>query len=623
MVINDNNHEKFQVQKEVSLWDGLTCILYSRNNPEDVIKSLKALSENLNKISGLLIGDYEIILVIDDSSCDEYLEIMNFCKDNHRVIVFQQEQKQGLGTAFYYGLGAARYSLVFLSTADSRYDFTQIEKFVRKISEFDVVIGYRLERQDPLIRRLASMVWNYLVRLLFGWRLKDIDCTYKLFRKKSLSQLHLTQLRNRQMIFNTELMTLFFQNKSKITEIPVTHVRGAPEIVSEIGFKSVTLALFRLIRLRLRLTGDKVFGYFGFVTGLYSRSSRPMEVFLYRRSRPIPFDSSLKNCPICGNNSESLFTSQFPAISVSDQPSKYLLVYCKNCQNAFTYPLPPEKSLLLKADVPIPEMKIIHRFFFRWFAVRRVGRILKTLSTVESPRVLDVGGGNCLFANSLARSNCQVVVVDPNTESEKYIDKQAGVHFISEKFSSELISNGTLKEESFDYITLWHSLQSLPDITDVFKTIRRLLKPGGYLYISTPNLASLQAEMGKYLWTYLDIPYQVNMFTPTGLLKIIQKNNLIPIRFYYFSLEYDIFGFYQTLLNLLSHSHNYYYFNIAKRKNPNEIKLKQHLWIKLITALGIIWLPLAIVLSLCASAMGKQACIEVVCSFKPAEKDRN
>ena len=602
--------------------DGLSCILYSRNYHEDVKLTLMTLSDTLDKLCGVQIKDYEIILVDDGSNSDvEFLELLQFCKSNPRFLVLHHSEEQGLGAAFYLGLGAARYPLLFLSTADNRFDYTQIKDFLGNMLEYDVVIGYRPERQDPFLRKVASGGWNFLVNLLFGWRLKDINCTFKMFRREILSQLHLTQLRSRHMIFNTELLTLFIRNGYKILELPVSHVYGNPEINTEVSIGTVLLALFRIVKLRLRLTGDKMLGYLGFVTGAFSRSNRPMEVFLYRRSRPLVADFTSKNCPICNSSSETLFFFQPSPLLLFAPSSHYKLIFCTNCQNAFTDPLPPEKELLLKADAPLEQLNWFERFFLRWFAVRRVGRILQTLSGIESPRVLDIGGGNCLFANSLARSQCQVVVVEPNVESEKYADKQSGVQFIPTAFSSKLIQDGTLAEQSFDCITMWQSLQSLHDIGDVFDTIRRLLKPDGYLYISTPNLASLQAEIGKEVWTYLDISYQVHLFTPTGLLKVLRNKHFIPVRFFFFSLEYDVFGFYQTILNLLSRSHNYYYLNRAKRKKIAGVEDKYTVWVKIVTALGIIWLPLAILLALGASAMGKQTCIEVICAIN--QKARN
>ena len=593
-------------------WAGLSCILVAQNDQGNVAPAVAALTRALAGQRGAQIGDYEIILVDDGSSDLTGTEALHLQETDRHVRVVRHTEPQGFGAAFYSGFIVARYPLIFLSTADNRFDYGQIVAFLSYAQEYDVVVGFRPDRQDPLLRKAASAVWNFLVTLLFGWRLRDIDCTFKLFHREALTQADLVHLCSRGAIIHTELLTLFKREKMRILEAPVTHFPGSRDITPGITPRVVLRALWKILGLRVRLTVQAILGYLGFITGMFSRTSRPMEVMVYRRSTR-PGKGIIGGCRLCGADVDSLRLTKLHPNSHLNISEPYRLIYCSNCHNAFTAPLPPPEEHLLKADVPDERLNVIQRFLLRWFSVQRTSRVLQLLSPVDAPCVLDVGGGNCRFANSLARSGCQVTVVEPNVASEVHADKRAGVRFVGARFSSRLIDDQILLENSFDCITMWHSLEHISNLTDALLTARRLLKLDGILYISTPNLNSLQADLGGNYWAYLDIPYQLSLLTPEGLLRLLKNNGFARFRLFFFSVEYDVFGYYQTIINLLSHSHNYYYLLRASQKGFDESRLRFPLWTRLVTLTGIIWLGPAFLLAWAAGAMGKQACIELAC----------
>jgi SAM-dependent methyltransferase len=109
---------------------------------------------------------------------------------------------------------------------------------------------------------------------------------------------------------------------------------------------------------------------------------------------------------------------------------------------------------------------------------------------------------------------------------------------------------------SFDVITMCHVLEHLPDPGDAVERCRCLLRPGGLLVAAVPNLSSLQASVGKEQWFHLDPPHHLFHFTLEGLLALLERSRFRVRRIRRFDLEYDPFGWLQTLLNRTCRSRN-------------------------------------------------------------------
>ena len=592
-------------------WAGLSCILVAQNDQGNVAPAVAALTRALAGQCGTQIGDYEIILVDDGSSDLTGAEALRLQETDRRVRVMRHTEPQGFGAAFHSGFIVARYPLVFLSTADNRFDYGQIVAFLSYAQEYDVVVGFRPDRQDPLLRKAASAVWNFLVTLLFGWRLRDIDCTFKLFHREALTQVDPVRLRSRGAIIHTEFLTLFKRERLRILEAPVTHFPGSRDIASGITPRVVLRALWKILGLRARLTAQTILGYLGFITGMLSRTSRPMEVIVYRRSKML-MNAREVVCRLCGASGDFVRKTDLKTSEDLVHLGDYSVFYCTVCRNAFTYPLPEESKGILLPDVPFQQLSPFQRKLMDWFIHIRVQRVIKAARSLPPRRVLDVDGGNCALANALAKRGLSVTVVDPNPANQVYADAVSGVSFITAPFSDDLIRTGTLEEGRFDVVTMWHSLEHMPNPVLALDVVQRLLRPEGCLYVCVPNLNSFQADLGRNYWAYLDVPHHLTHFTLDGLISLLRQSGYAQINIHWFSPEYEVLGFYQTLLNIISRSHNYYY-NRSQKGKAIEANLRFPMWTRIVTALGFLLVPLALILSIAADVTGKSACVEVHC----------
>jgi glycosyltransferase involved in cell wall biosynthesis len=119
------------------------------------------------------------------------------------------------------GLSAARMPYVMLCDADGQFDPADLAHLVEKIGDYDVVVGRRVNRAEGFIRRLNGEVWSALMRLLFGLRVRDIDCGFKLFRRDLLDGI---ELKARGAMISTELMAKLAARGARICEVDVHHL---------------------------------------------------------------------------------------------------------------------------------------------------------------------------------------------------------------------------------------------------------------------------------------------------------------------------------------------------------------------------------------------------------------
>jgi glycosyltransferase involved in cell wall biosynthesis len=167
-------------------------------------------------------ADYEII-VVDDGSRDGTSRVVGELQASQpQVRLVRHEVNRGYGQALRSGYAAAQKDLVLIHHADSQFDLTEIKRFLPLLAQADIVCGYRAQRADPFMRKLNALGWNMVVRLLFGYLARDIDCGFKLFRREILDHVHLTATRG--AMIDTELLASAKARGYRIAELPVTHL---------------------------------------------------------------------------------------------------------------------------------------------------------------------------------------------------------------------------------------------------------------------------------------------------------------------------------------------------------------------------------------------------------------
>ncbi len=235
-------------------------------------QSLQQLYSEIKK--ELDIYNHEIIF-IDDGSTDNSFEVLSYLAHQDKTVkIVKLRTNFGKSAALQTGFEKVTGNYVFTIDSDLQDSPEEIPLFIKKIEEgYDLVSGWKKKRKDPFIRRISSYLYNLTTSVLFGIRLHDYNCGFKLYRSQVITEFDIYGELHRY------IPVLAAAKGFKITEIPVKH-RARKHGKTKFGRERYLRGFFDLltvklitnyIRSPLYLFGGlgMVFSSSGFIIGLY------------------------------------------------------------------------------------------------------------------------------------------------------------------------------------------------------------------------------------------------------------------------------------------------------------------------------------------------------------------
>jgi glycosyltransferase involved in cell wall biosynthesis len=144
--------------------------------------------------AGTVSDDYEIVIA-EDAPTGRPREIAEaLAQEDSRIRVLHLAHRRGLGGTLRAGYAATKGELVLYSDADLPFDFRELARAARLLEyqEADVLAAYRFDRtSEGLLRTLYTLAYSALVRALFGLRFRDVNFSFKLFRRPLLERIEL------------------------------------------------------------------------------------------------------------------------------------------------------------------------------------------------------------------------------------------------------------------------------------------------------------------------------------------------------------------------------------------------------------------------------------------------
>jgi len=189
------------------------------------------------------------IIVVDDGSVDGTSELLDeISAAEPRIRVLRHSLNQGKGRALLSGLSAAHFEWILFIDADLQIPLSELGTFVATSSDADVIVGYRRDKRYTLHRMALSLLYRGVVRSLFGLRIRDVGCPFKLLKGDLL----------RSMPFSTngfgidvELMWRLSQAGARLMELPVESLPRTSG-VSKVTLRGLAGCVRELLQLRLR-----------------------------------------------------------------------------------------------------------------------------------------------------------------------------------------------------------------------------------------------------------------------------------------------------------------------------------------------------------------------------------
>src|SRR5688572_31447046 len=178
------------------------------------------------KIAATLTEDFEVI-VIDDGSQDDTAKILDELARIYpdRVRIVHHLTNRGYGGALRTGFATASKELVFYTDGDGQYDPTEMTLLWEKMSaDVDWVNGWKISRSDPLHRIIIGRIYHHVVKLLFGLKVRDVDCDFRLMRRRIFE---VVRLEKDSGVICLEMMKKFQDAGFRVAEHPVHHYHRA------------------------------------------------------------------------------------------------------------------------------------------------------------------------------------------------------------------------------------------------------------------------------------------------------------------------------------------------------------------------------------------------------------
>ncbi len=195
----------------------LSVVAPAYNEERNIQEFLETATDALEKYT----KDYELLL-IDDGSKDKTLELAKeFAKKNSKVKVIQNERNLGFGATERKGLEMASMELVTLIPSDNQFYLPDLSRYLEEIKNSDIVLGFRIKRQDPLMRRVSAKMYSLAIAILFNatW-FGDIDWV-KMYKREIFQKIKITST---TAFVDAEILIKADKLKYKVTEIGVNHI---------------------------------------------------------------------------------------------------------------------------------------------------------------------------------------------------------------------------------------------------------------------------------------------------------------------------------------------------------------------------------------------------------------
>jgi len=160
------------------------CYNDSHSITQLVIDALETLKKITNKFE---------VIVVDDDSTDNSRNILRNLSDKYKHLkVIYHEKNKGYGGVLQTGFNTAKYEWIFYTDGDGQYDVKELPLLIQLISnDIDFVNGIKISRKDPTYRIVAGSLYSFLIRWFFWIPIHDIDCDFRLIRKKILNKITL------------------------------------------------------------------------------------------------------------------------------------------------------------------------------------------------------------------------------------------------------------------------------------------------------------------------------------------------------------------------------------------------------------------------------------------------
>ncbi len=238
-------------------------------------------------------------------------------------------------------------------------------------------------------------------------------------------------------------------------------------------------------------------------------------------------------CPVCGK------TDILPSFETKDyflSQENFAISKCSACGFLFTNPIPVESELsnYYKSDEYLSHSKAKKGAFSRIYNIIRNYSIKRKYQLISGyiakGSILDIGSGTGEVLEYFTKKGWETKGIEPSDSARTYAIEKLGLSVEKEEYIS------TIKEKSFDVITMWHVLEHVPLLNDRMEQIENILKDDGVALIALPNYKSWDGQYYHKKWAAWDVPRHLYHFSQSSFTMLAEKHKFkivktLPMKF--------------------------------------------------------------------------------------------
>jgi glycosyltransferase involved in cell wall biosynthesis len=211
----------------------------------------------VNSVLERVADKYEIILIDDGSKVLTKKVLAELASKVNNLRIITHENNKGYGGALKSGIYNAKYDLIFYTDGDAQYNPQELTLLLEKLDDdVDIVNGYKISRSDPVYRKILGKLYHLITKTMFGFKIRDVDCDFRLMRKKIFDGV---MLEYDSGIICVEMITKITKKGFKFTEVPVHHYYRVSGKSQFFNFKRLFEVAKNLIKLWYKIQIKKIY----------------------------------------------------------------------------------------------------------------------------------------------------------------------------------------------------------------------------------------------------------------------------------------------------------------------------------------------------------------------------
>ena len=247
-------------------------------------------------------------------------------------------------------------------------------------------------------------------------------------------------------------------------------------------------------------------------------------------------------CPLCGGQQLE------HALTCTDHYAsgeQFEVIRCVHCGLLMTQGVPVEAEIGKYYETPDyishsdTQQGLMNRVYHwvRQYMLSRKAELVKRTSGLSEGSLLDYGTGTGYFANAMLCQGWKVKAIEKSPQARAFAKKQFGLNVEAEHSLKDYPSM------SLDVVTLWHVMEHLEHLNEMWETLHRILKDKGVLIVAVPNPESYDARKYKEWWAAYDVPRHLWHFSPSVMQRfgdkhgfVLEKEHPMPFDAFYVSM---------------------------------------------------------------------------------------